>query len=57
MVRACGGTVLAQDPGTCAVPGMPSAAIHEGLTDLVLTPEQIAEEIVDRARSKPGGKP
>jgi two-component system chemotaxis response regulator CheB len=55
-VRTCRGTVLAQAPETCVVPGMPSAAIHENLADLVLSPEQIAEEIIARAtpRSRTG---
>jgi len=48
-VRANGGLVLTQSLDSCAVPGMPSAAIHSGVADLVLAPDQIAEEIVERA--------
>jgi two-component system chemotaxis response regulator CheB len=53
-VRARRGTVLVQEPDTCAVPGMPSAAIQENLADLVLTPDQLAEEIVARALPQQG---
>jgi two-component system, chemotaxis family, protein-glutamate methylesterase/glutaminase len=41
-VRKAGGTVIAQDPGTCAYPEMPSAAISAGTVDHVLAADQIA---------------
>jgi two-component system chemotaxis response regulator CheB len=36
MIRAAGGRVLAQDEASCAVFGMPGAAISEGLVDATL---------------------
>ena len=41
-IRRAGGTVLAQDPRTCAYPNMPLAAMELGFVDLILPPEQIA---------------
>ncbi|MFA5354527.1 MAG: chemotaxis protein CheB, partial [Thermodesulfovibrionales bacterium] len=35
-VKGEGGLVMAQDPGSCAYPGMPSSAIATGLVDYVL---------------------
>lgn len=55
-VRDCHGVILVQDPETCAVPGMPQAAIHEGLADLVLAPEPLGLEIVDRIGLSERGK-
>lgn len=37
--------VIAQRPETCAVAGMPSAAINNGAAKMVQTPEQIVESI------------
>ena len=56
VARARGAVVLAQAPETCSVPGMPAAAIDAGLVDLVLTPEQLAEEITERVRCRPRGE-
>ncbi len=56
LARSRGGTVLAQAPETCAVPGMPSAAIDAGVVDLILTPEQLAEEIAERLGFRPRGE-
>lgn len=41
-VKAAGGTVLAQEPGECAVYGMPKAVIERGLADAVLSVSDIA---------------
>ena len=56
LAHSRGATVLAQAPETCAVPGMPSAAIDAGVVDLVLTPEQLAEEITERLGFRPRGE-
>ncbi len=42
-LRTCGGTLLAQDPGTSVVYGMPKAAADVG--GISMTPEQIAQSI------------
>ena len=44
-IKAAGGIVIAQDPETAEYEAMPRAAIEAGLADLVLSPEQIAEEL------------
>jgi two-component system chemotaxis response regulator CheB len=56
LARSRGATVLAQAPETCAVPGMPAAAIDAGVVDLVLTPEQLADEIAERLGFRPRGE-
>ncbi len=45
-VRAKGGTVFVQDPASAEYPDMPLAAINTGHIDGVLSPEDIAEEIL-----------
>jgi two-component system chemotaxis response regulator CheB len=45
---ACGGSVLAQDEGSCAVWGMPRAILEAGLASAVLTPDKIARRIASR---------
>ena len=40
-VRKAGGTVIAQDPATCAYPDMPAAAIRAGAVSHVLAADQI----------------
>ena len=45
-VREAGGVVIAQDPQTCAAPGMPSAAIAAGAAHFVLPPNAIGEALV-----------
>jgi two-component system chemotaxis response regulator CheB len=45
---ACGGSVLAQDEGSCAVWGMPRAVLEAGLASAVLTPDKIARRIASR---------
>jgi two-component system, chemotaxis family, CheB/CheR fusion protein len=45
-VRNAGGTIYAQDPATAEFPAMPLAAINTGHTDGVLSPEEIAREIL-----------
>lgn len=57
-VRAAGGQVLAQDEATSVVWGMPGSVARAGLADKVLPLEQLAGEIVKRARAgrDPGSK-
>lgn len=44
-VRACGGTIIAQDAATSVVWGMPGAVVRAGLADAVLPPDAIARFI------------
>ncbi len=45
-VRSAGGTVFVQDPATAEFPAMPLAAINTGQMDGVLSPQDIAREIL-----------
>ncbi len=45
-VRTAGGTVFVQDPATAQFPELPFAAIETGKADSVLSPPDIAREIV-----------
>ena len=45
-VRRAGGVVIAQDPGSCAAPGMPEAAIASGAVHFVLPPTAIARALI-----------
>jgi two-component system chemotaxis response regulator CheB len=45
---ACGGSVLAQDEGSCAVWGMPRAVLEAGLASAILPPDKIARRIASR---------
>ena len=44
-IRDVGGIIIAQKPETAAIPEMPDSAIASGCVDLILSPEEIAEEI------------
>ncbi len=44
-IKAEGGIVFAQDPGSAAYDGMPRSAIASGCVDFVLPPDAIAEEL------------
>src|SRR5574338_408945 len=46
VVKATGGIVLVQRPDTARYDGMPRAAIPTGMVDLVLSPQDIAAELV-----------
>ena len=55
-IREAGGISIAQKPGTAKQPDMPESAIESGCIDFVLSPEDIARQIVQIAQSvaKPG---
>ena len=45
-IKAVGGITIAQKPETAEMPDMPNSAIASGCIDFVLSPEDIAQEIV-----------
>ena len=45
-IKNVGGITIAQKPDTAAIPEMPESAIDSGFIDFVLSPEDIAQEIV-----------
>jgi len=56
-IRAVGGITLAQKPSTASQPDMPQSAIESGCIDFVLSPEDIAKEIVGIAQMQSGAQP
>ena len=46
-VKEHGGLVIAQDPESAKFDGMPKSVIKTGLADFVLSPEEIADEILN----------
>ncbi|GAB6039929.1 hypothetical protein JCM17961_06020 [Endothiovibrio diazotrophicus] len=50
-IKSVGGFTFAQEPGNAKYSGMPQATIDTGCVDWVLTPEEIAREIAQIARS------
>ncbi|EPD68844.1 chemotaxis protein CheB [Streptomyces sp. HGB0020] len=53
-VKAHGGTVIVQDPGTAEFHGMPKAAVGTGQVDFVLALTDIAPAITRLMQSPPG---
>jgi chemotaxis response regulator CheB len=51
-IQKMGGTTIAQKPSTAAEPDMPESAMASGCIDLVLSPEDIAHEIILIARAE-----
>ncbi len=49
-IKDMGGTTIAQKPSTANSPDMPESAMASGCIDMVLSPEDIAKEIVSIAR-------
>src|SRR5215470_11540169 len=49
-IKTVGGITIAQSPETAKYDGMPRAAIASGMVDLVLSPSEIAAELVSIAR-------
>lgn len=55
-IKEAGGITIAQQPETAEQPDMPKSAIASGYVDFVLTPEDIAKEIVRIARADPAAQ-
>lgn len=49
-IRAIGGITIAQRLDTACQPDMPESAIETGCVDFILSPEDIAQKIIDIAR-------
>lgn len=47
VVKEHGGLVIAQDPESAKFDGMPKSVIKTGLADFILSPEEIADEILN----------
>ena len=45
-IKEAGGITIAQKPDTASTPDMPMSAIQSGCIDFILTPEEIAREIM-----------
>ena len=56
-IKDVGGTTIAQKPDTASEPDMPESAMASGCIDLVLSPEDIAHEIILIARAEHGTHP
>mgnify|MGYP001203939957 CR=1 FL=1 len=56
-IKEIGGVTIAQRPETAKQPDMPESAISSGCIDLVLSPEEIAVEIVRIAKDLAGPDP
>jgi chemotaxis response regulator CheB len=51
-IKEIGGIPIAQKMSTAKPPGMPESAIASGCVDFILSPEDIAGEIVRIARAE-----
>lgn len=51
-IQEVGGITIAQKPETAGQPDMPESAIKSGCIDFILSPENIAQEIVKIARAE-----
>jgi two-component system, chemotaxis family, protein-glutamate methylesterase/glutaminase len=54
--KEAGGTTIAQKPDTAGQPDMPRSAIATGCIDFVLSPEDIAREVVRIGHAVPGAQ-
>lgn len=52
-IKEAGGITIAQKPDTAGQPDMPESAIASGCIDFILSPEDIAKEIVRIAHAEP----
>jgi chemotaxis response regulator CheB len=52
-IKEVGGITIAQKPSTAGQPDMPESAIASGYIDFILSPEDIAKEIIRIARAEP----
>jgi chemotaxis response regulator CheB len=50
-IKEAGGTTIAQKPDTAGQPDMPESAIASGFVDFILSPEEIAQKIVQIAKT------
>ena len=55
-IKEVGGITIAQRPDTASQPDMPESAIASGYIDFILSPENIAKEIVRIAHAEPNPK-
>lgn len=55
-IKEVGGITIAQKPETASQPDMPISAIQSGCIDFILSPEDIAKEIIKIARKDETGK-
>ncbi len=51
-IKEAGGITIAQKPDTASQPDMPASAIDSGCIDFILSPENIAAEIIRIARAE-----
>jgi chemotaxis response regulator CheB len=51
-IRQAGGITIAQRPDTARQPDMPESAIASGCIDFILSPEEIAREIIQISRGR-----
>jgi two-component system, chemotaxis family, protein-glutamate methylesterase/glutaminase len=56
-IKEVGGITIAQKPDTAVEPDMPESAIASGCIDFILSPEDIAKEIVRIAHAEPAAVP
>ena len=56
-IKEVGGITIAQKPETAVQPDMPESAIDSGCIDFVLSPEDIAKQIVSIAHAAPKAPP
>lgn len=56
-IKDMGGTTIAQKPSTATEPDMPESAMASGCIDHVLSPEDIAHEIILIARAEDRARP
>lgn len=56
-IQNIGGTTIAQKPSTASQPDMPESAMASGCIDFVLSPEDIAKEIISIACAELGPHP
>ena len=52
-IKEVGGITIAQKPDTAGQPEMPESAIASGCVDFILSPEDIAKEVVKIAHAEP----
>jgi two-component system, chemotaxis family, CheB/CheR fusion protein len=51
-IKAAGGITMAQEPASAKFDGMPKSAIATGCVDFVLTPKELAKEMVSIGRHR-----